>query len=124
MAGAKSRREAPVLLGIDELTRRPIDDIFEFVAAGLTRPHVSNAAIGKMLGPFRCDQTRTTLRALVPGCTFHWPLPTPAPYWRGHPKIKTAWQDKDRSSAAFRQRKKGSATRSTKGAFYFAVEFA
>ena len=54
------------LLGIYQLTRRPIDCIFKLVSAGLARPYVSNAVVGKMLRPLGCDQNRTTLRALVP----------------------------------------------------------
>ena len=53
------------LLGINQLTRTPIDRVFKLVSAGLTRPHVSNAVIGKMLRPLGCDQNRTTLRALI-----------------------------------------------------------
>ena len=54
------------LLGIYQLTGRPIDRIFKLVSAGLARPHVSNAVIGKMLRPLGRDQNRTTLRTLIP----------------------------------------------------------
>ncbi len=53
------------LLGIYQLTRRPIDRIFKLVPAGLARPHVTNAVIGKMLRPLGCDQNRAALRALI-----------------------------------------------------------
>ena len=51
------------LLGIYQLTGRPIDRIFKLVSAGLARP---NAVIGKMLRPLGRDQNRTTLRTLIP----------------------------------------------------------
>jgi hypothetical protein len=54
------------LFGINQLARRPIDCIFKLVPAGLARPYVSNAVVGKMLRPPGCDQNRTALRALVP----------------------------------------------------------
>jgi hypothetical protein len=53
------------LFGINQFTPRPIDGIFEFVAAAFAQPHVSNAVIGKVLGPLGSDQNRTTLRALA-----------------------------------------------------------
>jgi hypothetical protein len=53
------------LFGKCQLTRRPIDGIFKLVSAGLARPQVPNAVIGKMFGPFWCDEKRTTLGALV-----------------------------------------------------------
>ena len=56
---------AQALLGIHQLTREPINCIFELVSAGLARPHVSNAVIGKMLSPLGCDQSCTTLRAPI-----------------------------------------------------------
>jgi len=67
------------LLSIYQLTRRPIDRIFELVAAGLAPPHVTNAVIGKVLRPLGCDQNRTALRALIPRDFFHCPLPTRHP---------------------------------------------
>jgi hypothetical protein len=59
--------------------------------------------IGEMLRPFGCDQTRTTLRALVPRCSFHRALPllsAGAP-----PQINTPWRNKESTSATFRQDK-------------------
>lgn len=76
------------LFSIHQLTGRPIDCIFKLVSAGLARPHVSNAVIGKMLRPLGCDQNRTALRALIPCCRFHWPLPTRYPIWVRHPKSR------------------------------------
>jgi hypothetical protein len=80
------------LLGIHQLTGRPIDCVFKLVSAGLARPHVSNAVIGKMLRPLGCDQNRTALRALIPCCCFHWPLPTRYPVWVRHPKSRDRGQ--------------------------------
>ena len=77
------------LLGIHQLTGRPIDCVFKLVAAGLARPHVSNAVIGKMLRPFGCDQNSTALRALIPCCCFHWPLPTRYHIWWATPNQET-----------------------------------
>ena len=57
--------EHHALLSVHQLTRRPIDRILKFVSAGLARPHVANAVIGKMLRPVRFDQSRTALRALI-----------------------------------------------------------
>jgi hypothetical protein len=76
------------LFSIHQLTGRPIDCIFKLVSAGLARPHVSNALIGKMLRPLGCDQNRTALRALIPCCCFHWPLLTRYPIWVRHPKSR------------------------------------
>jgi hypothetical protein len=76
------------LFSIHQLTGRPIDCIFKLVSAGLARPHVSNAVIGKMLRPLGCDQNRTALRALILCCCFHWPLPTRYPIWVRHPKSR------------------------------------
>jgi hypothetical protein len=61
------QRESEDLFGIHQLTltRSPIDRIFKLATAGLARPHVTNAVIGKMLRPFGCDQNRTALRALI-----------------------------------------------------------
>lgn len=63
--GDAAMAAAENLFGICQLTRSPIDGIFKLVSAGLARPHVPNAVIGKMLGPFWCDEKRTTLGALV-----------------------------------------------------------
>jgi len=54
-----------MLTGIRQLTLGVVDGIFKLISAAFARPHVANAPIGKMLRPFRLDQIRTTLRALV-----------------------------------------------------------
>ena len=43
------------LIGVHQFPPRPVDRIFKLIAAGLARPYVSNAVIGKMLRPFRFD---------------------------------------------------------------------
>src|SRR5690242_6740288 len=53
------------LVSLRQFTRRPVDRIFELISAGFTGPHVSHAVIGEMLSPFRFDQGRTPLRALI-----------------------------------------------------------
>ena len=80
---ARGRHPVPVfggsnrsLLGLYRLARRPIDGVFKLVAAGLTRPHVTNAIVGKMLRPFGCGQNSTALRALIYCTYFHRSLPT------------------------------------------------
>jgi hypothetical protein len=42
---------------------------FKLISAGLARPHIANAVIGRMLGPFGSDQSRATLCALM-NCDF------------------------------------------------------
>ena len=73
------------LLGLHQLTRSPIDDIFKLVAAGLARPHVADAVIGKMLRPLGCSQNRTALHAPILRSSFHRPLPIPLTAVTGAP---------------------------------------
>jgi hypothetical protein len=81
-----------ILLGVRQLPpRRQVDRILKLISAGSARPHVPNSMIGKMLRPFRFDQVRTTLRALIH--RFHrmpsfQPLPSPGKLHRGWAGIR------------------------------------
>jgi hypothetical protein len=62
--------------------------VFKFISAGLARPHVPDAMVGKMLRPFGLVQIRTTLRTLMYCYSIHRLLPPPMSSWDAVPKPK------------------------------------
>ena len=47
------------------LSRRQVDRILELIPAGVAGPHIADATLRQVLGPFRGNDIRTALRTLV-----------------------------------------------------------
>ena len=54
-----------IALCVRQITPRQVDGVLKLISAVLAGPYVANTMVRQMLRPFRCNDNRTALRALI-----------------------------------------------------------